>query len=270
MPSISCSAAILASRRLWMPLSRIGPSQFARMSGSWSQFSPGFWKTPANATPVASGADLSRQRHLLAPEDRVARVVRDALVLEEGRVAAIEIERPPAEQRRVERDDQVGVAGRLGTMQEGRGDLVVCGPVQLVPARPLAVGRGDVLHLVGALRRVHVRQPELGRRAGAGEVAVRMGERLHPDRREEDRRGHARPQDGGGEIDLRRLAAPAPLDLPAPEGRGIGARAVRVTRPGEDVGEGLGAEDLGGLRLELREVVGDGGRGSRLRHGRRV
>ena len=55
MPSIPCSAASLASRRLWMPLSRIGPSQFARISGSRSQFSPGFWKTPANAMPVASG-----------------------------------------------------------------------------------------------------------------------------------------------------------------------------------------------------------------------
>ena len=268
MPSISCSAAILASRRLWMPLSRIGPSQFARMSGSWSQLSPGFWKTPANAMPVASGE--ASARHLLPPEDRVARVVREALVLEEGRVAPIEVERPPAEQRRVERDDQVGVAGRLGPTEEGRGQLVVGGPVQLVPARAVAVGRRHVLHLVGALRRVHVRQPELGRRAGAGEVAVRMSERLHPDRREEDRRGHARPQDGGGEIDLRRLAAPAPLDLPAPERRGIGARAVRVTRPGEDVGEGLGAEDLGGLRLELREVVGDGGCGRRLRHGPEV
>ena len=209
--------------------------------------------------------DLCRHGHP-ALEDRVARVVRDALVLEEGRVPAVQVERPPAEQRRVERDDQVGVAGRLGTAQEGHGQLVVRGPVELVPARAVAVGRRHVLHLVGGLRRVDVRQPELGRRAGGGEVAVRMRERLHPDRREEDRRGHARPQDGGGEIDLRRLAALAPLDLPAPERRGVGARGVRVPRPGEDVGEGLGAQDLGGLRLELREVVGDGGCGRGLRH----
>ena len=68
--------------------------------------------------------DLRRHGHS-ALEDRVARVVRDALVLEEGRVPAVQVERPPAEQRRVERDDQVGVAGRLGTAQEGHGQLVV-------------------------------------------------------------------------------------------------------------------------------------------------
>ena len=56
MPSISCLTASLASRGLWIPLSRIGPSQFARMSGSCSQLRPGFWKTPANAMPAASGA----------------------------------------------------------------------------------------------------------------------------------------------------------------------------------------------------------------------
>jgi len=49
-------AASLASRRLWMPLSRIGPSQFARMSGSCFQLRPGFWKTPANAMPAGIGA----------------------------------------------------------------------------------------------------------------------------------------------------------------------------------------------------------------------
>src|ERR1044072_249302 len=54
MPSIPCSAASLASRRLWMPLSRIGPSQFARMSGSRAQLSPGVWETPANPLPAAS------------------------------------------------------------------------------------------------------------------------------------------------------------------------------------------------------------------------
>jgi hypothetical protein len=101
------------------PLSRIGPSQFARISGSCDQLRPGFWKTPAKATAGRQPGDLAGTG-MAAPEDRVARVVRDALVLEEGRVPAVQVERPPAEQRRVERDDQVGVAGRLGTAQEGR------------------------------------------------------------------------------------------------------------------------------------------------------
>jgi hypothetical protein len=166
-------------------------------------------------------------------------------------------EGPPAEQCRVERDDQVGVPGRRGATQEGRHQLVVRGPVELVPARAVAVGLGHVLHLVGALRRVHVRQPQLGRRAGGGEVALRVRERLHPDRREEDGRGHARPQDGGGEIDLLRLGACAPPDLPTAERRGVGARGVAVPRPGADVAESLGAQVLGGFRLQLREVAGD-------------
>ena len=55
MPSSLCSTARLASRGLWIPLSRIGRSQFARMSGSCSQFRPGFWKNPANVMPVGSG-----------------------------------------------------------------------------------------------------------------------------------------------------------------------------------------------------------------------
>lgn len=38
-------------------------------------------------------------------------------------------------------------------------------------------------------------------------VAVRVRECLHTDRREEDRRSHARPHDDGGEIELGRLAA---------------------------------------------------------------
>ena len=56
MPSILCSTASLASRGLWIPLSRTGPSQFARMSGSCFQLRPGFWKMPANTMPAGSGA----------------------------------------------------------------------------------------------------------------------------------------------------------------------------------------------------------------------
>ena len=55
MPSIPCLTASLASRGLWIPLSRIGPSQLSRISGSWFQLRPGFWKTRANWMPVANG-----------------------------------------------------------------------------------------------------------------------------------------------------------------------------------------------------------------------
>src|SRR3712207_7710038 len=53
--------------------------------------------------------------------------------------SAIQVERPPPERRRVERDDQMRVAGRLGPAEEGGDQVVVGRPVQLVPARATPV-----------------------------------------------------------------------------------------------------------------------------------
>ena len=77
--------------------------------------------------------------------------------LQERQVGALQVARAPGQQRRVERDDDRPVARRLGAADEARGQLVVLGPVELVPARrrrrpPAAIsssvnddgGRGDI------------------------------------------------------------------------------------------------------------------------------
>ena len=56
MPSMPCFAASFASRTLWIPFSRIGPSQFLRISGSCFQLRPGFWNSAAKAMPAATGS----------------------------------------------------------------------------------------------------------------------------------------------------------------------------------------------------------------------
>ena len=56
------------------------------------------------------------------------------------------------------------------------------GPVELVPARRVAVRLGDVLQRGGRGGADHDRHPERGRGARGRQLAVRVDERLHPDR----------------------------------------------------------------------------------------
>ena len=68
---------------------------------------------------------------------------------EEGQPGLLQVARLPAGDEGVDRDDDRRVAGRLGAADEARGELVVVGPVELEPARPIAVRLGDLLQREG-------------------------------------------------------------------------------------------------------------------------
>ena len=264
MPSMRCLAASFASRTLWMPFEQDRAVPVRADQRQLLPAQPRVLEHPGEGDARCDRVDVGRDLQA-APEHRVARVVGDAEVLQERRVPAVQVERPPAQQGGVQRDHEVRVARRTRASQEAHGQLVVLGPVELVPARSSAVGRGDLLHGVRALRRVDVRQAELGGGPGAGEVALGVGQLLDPDGREEHRGGHAGSEDGGGQV-RRAPASPPRPDPPAPERPRVLARGVSIAGAGQDVGQRLGLEHLGGPVLELGEVLGDLARRRRADH----
>ncbi len=81
-----------------------------------------------------------------AREDRIARVLRDALATHERQAADVQVGSAPAEHLRVERDHDRSRADRLRAADEALDELIVGAPVQLEPARSVAERIGDRLH----------------------------------------------------------------------------------------------------------------------------
>ena len=174
------------------------------------------------------------------PEDRVARVLRDALGPRERQVAEVEVLGAPAEHVRVEGDDDGVAADLLGPVHEGVDDLVLPAPVELVEPRRLAERAGGVLHRHRALRRDHHRDAEVARGLGDGVLRVLVRHLEHADRGEQQRRREPAPEQ------LDRLVAHADVDehprhdpVPA-EGLEVGADGPLLAGPAGDVRPGLG------------------------------
>src|SRR4029450_12876727 len=164
---------------------------------------------------------------------------------------------PRAQQGRVERYHEVRVAGGSSAPQKAHGQLIIGRPVELIPTRSFTVGRCDLFYRVGGLSGVDVRQLQVGGGAGAGQLGVRVCQFLNPDRREENRGGHAGAEDGRGQVALRAVASLPPLDIPLPERLRVRARGLGIAGARQDVCQWLRGEDLGGQALQLREILGD-------------
>ncbi len=222
-------------------------------------------------------------------EDRIREVLGDPDALQEREVGLLEIAGLPAGQVVVDGEDDGRVAGGLGSPDQARCELVVVGPVELVPARPVAVRHR---HLLQGRRRGRARdQRQADGRCGPGrgELALVMEKGLHADRCEQDRRRHRSAEQLDGEIPHGEVLAQDPRNDP-PASKGLEVRPHRVLgpRPAEDVGDGAVVEGLAGALLELAPgdrqrralagehplgvdlavVVAEGGRGRlRGRHG---
>src|SRR5439155_9015566 len=79
-------------------------------------------------------------------EDRIACVLGDALPAQEWQVSKIEIADPPAEHRRVERDDDRLAAAVLRARDEALDELVRGSRIELEPARAIAHRLRTALH----------------------------------------------------------------------------------------------------------------------------
>ena len=159
-----------------------------------------------DAVETAPGRELRVLRGLDSPqEDRAVPALADPP------------QRPPAPAGARGRDQQMGVAGGAGAPQRAQVQIAVPGPVQLVPARSRAVRGGDLFDGVAGPRRLDVRELQVGGSAGAGQFPVWMSQLLAPHRREDDRRRHAGPEDGRGQVALRPVDEHPRDDPPTPK-----------------------------------------------------
>ena len=189
-------------------------------------------------------------------EHRVGGVVGDALVGQEGEVPAVQVLRAPAQQRGVEGQHQGGVARRPRPGQEGLAELVVGRPVELEPAFAVAVRLGRLLDRVTGLGGVDVGQPQGRSGARRGQLALGVGQGLHADRPEQDRCGHRRTEDLGGQVAGGVVAQHPRHDAPLLEGRDVGAGRRAAPGAGHDVAQRLRGQHLGGVALQGGQVGG--------------
>ncbi len=202
-----------------------------------------------------AGGGRSGAEHVAAPhplahellEHRIARVLRDAHSPGERQVREVEIARAPAEQVRVERDDDGFAAGCLGPPQQRGVELVGRRPVEL--EQPRAAGRGipHLLHGNGCLVAQRVGHTQRRRGPRHGEVGLGVGHLHDPERREQQgcraRRGRGSRSDRSRVGDIAQRSRP---DLPATELRAVGGHGALGPGAARDVRERLGAERLAG------------------------
>ena len=112
---------------------------------------PRFGKSESARTDALEHV-LLRRLVEMRPEDRVAEELREPLAVQEREVAEPQVARAPAEDQRVERDDDRAVPGRPRAVDEAARDLAVAEPVELEPAGRLAELGGDVLERASTRR----------------------------------------------------------------------------------------------------------------------
>ena len=160
-------------------------------------------------------------------ERRVREELRGARALEERQVAVGEVRGPPAQEHGVQGEDDRRIAGRLGAPDQALGDRLVLGPVELEPARRVAVRLGDLLERMRGGRAGHdtaarPRRPRRRRRARprGGRSPARRSARAG--------RARASPsQHGRAEVALGDVAQHARDDAPAANA----SRFARIVAP---------------------------------------
>ena len=198
---------------------------------------------------------LRRLRELL-PEDRVAEELRAAFALDEREVGAAEVAGPPAEDGRVERDDDRREAVQAGPLEQAGDDLAVVDPVELEPARRAAHRLGDVLDRRRGGTGQAERDSERSGCACRSHFALLVGDREHTDRCEQERRRRLRAEHLDREIALGVAREHARLDAPALEGLAVRAHRGLAARAACDVAERSRIELL--LRQRLPFGGGNG------------
>ena len=210
---------------------------------------------------VGSAARGSPFRVLLALEhpleDRVARVLGDALAAQERQVGEVEVVGSPAEDRRVEGDHDRAAAACLGAAGEALDELVRGAPVELEEAGGVAelaaqssIGReawlenviGD-LHAAGCPRH--------------RQVGVAVHHLQHADRREHEGGRVAAAEELDAGVALRHVAEHPRHDPPSVEVRAVGGNGPPGPRAAGDVGVCLRIHRIPRARLERRRVGAD-------------
>src|SRR5262249_5029682 len=191
----------------------------------------------------AEHADRRRQHIFLgrrvepAAEDGVGEELRAALPADEWEVRGAQVARPPAQDERVERDDDGAVAVRLGAPDEALADLTVIGPVELEPARRVAHRLRDLLDRVRGGAREDQRDAGRGGRARDGDLALVVRDREHADRREEKRGGRAGAEHLDREVALGGAAPHARAEATPLERLQVGAHRRLIAGATGDVVE---------------------------------
>jgi hypothetical protein len=127
-------------------------------------------------------------------EHRVREVLGDPDPLEERQVRLLQIAWLPARHVVVHGEDDGRIAGGLRTPDQAGGQLVVVRPVELVPARGVAIGLGDLFQRRRRGRAGDQWQADGRGGPGGSELPFVVQQGLHPDRREHDRRRHPRAE----------------------------------------------------------------------------
>jgi hypothetical protein len=205
------------------------------------------------------GQVLLRRLREQRPERRVGERDRVADPADERQVGLVQVVGPPGERPRVECDDERREPGRLGPLENADRDVVVLGPVELVPARPVPVGLGDLFDGVRRRGGEHHRQPDSGGGTRGGQLAVRVHNRLHADRREQHGRRHRLPEHGGGEITTGGVGEHPRHDPPPPERLTIRGDRRSGAGAANHISERAGGELLPRERLEPGRVGGERG-----------
>ena len=224
------------------------------MPRSQSRPLPGECRVREDPEEVADGRAHVLLRRLLEPleKDRVGEVLRDPDALEEREVGLLEVARLPAREVVVDRQDDGGVAGGLCAPDDAGGDLVVVRPVELIPARSIAVRLRDLLERRRRGGARDQRQADRRRRTSRGELALLVEEGLDPDRSEHHRRRHPRAEQLHGEVAHGEVPAQdARHDPPAAEGLEVRAHRVLGAGAAEDVRDRAVVERLTRSLLEL-------------------
>ena len=191
-------------------------------------------------------------------EHRVARVLRDPLSAEERQVREIEVANPPAEHRRVEREDDRAAPAPLSPRDEARDELVRRAPVELEPARCVAHGTCCFLHRARGLVREDERDALRGGCARNGHVRVAVGHLQDADRTEDERARQRGAEHLGRGCPDRDVAEHPRHDAPTLERRAVLAHRLLGSRAARDVGESLRRHGLSRRLLETLERDGNG------------
>ena len=191
-------------------------------------------------------------------EHGITRVLGDALPLQERQRAEVEVADPPAEHRRVEREDDRGAAAALCPRDEALDELVRRAPVELEPARGVSHRAGGLLHRAGRL--VGEDERDAFGRSGPRHRDVRIAVRhlQHADGAQDEGARQRRSEDVDGRLSGRNVAKHSRDDSPALERGAVLAHRPFGPRAARDVCVALGGHALACCGFEPLDGDGDG------------